>query len=263
MTSDRARKQAIRARMAATGEPYATAAREIGAISRDAADVVTAAAHTLAEPSCRITFRRDVDVRLSSAALRLLSDTVTSATPAAVRMFLHKHFSAGPDLRHIAGEGLADLAGGRYMIDAGESALIGLNGDIIGGRPGQPLAELPPAKNEYSMEPLWVLRQLPRATTVHAEGTEPPHGTPCWKYAVDPVIAAGRDPELTSVTAWLDDGLIRQIQVVAHVQPRGGSVTFDTTLELQDFGLGLNGLDWSRLPSFRNPDPGHGNDGAA
>jgi hypothetical protein len=40
VTSDRARKQAVRARMTVTGEPYATAARMISTISRDAADVV-------------------------------------------------------------------------------------------------------------------------------------------------------------------------------------------------------------------------------
>jgi hypothetical protein len=250
VTSDRARKQAIRARMAVTGESYATAARILSGISREAASVVTAAAHTLAEPSCRIRFRRDVDVRFSSPALRLLAGAVTSARPAAVTTFLDRYLSDDPDLRHIAGDGFADLAGGRYLVCAGASSLIGLNDDIRGGRPGQLFAELPAAKDADSMEPLWLLRQLPRTTVARLETTQTLHGIPCKVYALDPAVGAEREPELSSLTAWLDGEHIRRIQVVAHVQPRGGNVTFETLLELLDFGADLNGLDWSRLPAL-------------
>lgn len=28
------------------------------------------------------------------------------------------------------------------------------------------------------------------------------------------------------------------------------------TVDLRDFGVAMGGLDWSRLPAFRSPDPG-------
>ena len=67
MTRDHARKKAIRVRMAATGEPYNIAARELDA-ARPAGgaeavhEVIVRAEHTLAAPSARAEFRIDTDV---------------------------------------------------------------------------------------------------------------------------------------------------------------------------------------------------------
>src|SRR5215475_1533 len=66
VTRDRARKKAIRARMAASGEPYNTAARKLDAASSVddpavADEVVARANSTLATPRVRIEVRMDRD----------------------------------------------------------------------------------------------------------------------------------------------------------------------------------------------------------
>ena len=66
MTRDRARKKAIRERMASSGEPYVVAARQLaatGPASEAVAvrTVIARAEHTLAAPSARIEIRLDLD----------------------------------------------------------------------------------------------------------------------------------------------------------------------------------------------------------
>ena len=65
MTRDRARKKAVRARMAATGEPYSVAARELddtpAASAAVVREVIARVNATLAAPSAWVENRRDSD----------------------------------------------------------------------------------------------------------------------------------------------------------------------------------------------------------
>ena len=74
MTRDRARKKAIRARMAAGGEPYSVAARRMGAAGPAgpavAADEIIARANrTLAVPGARIELRTETEWPIRSGAV--------------------------------------------------------------------------------------------------------------------------------------------------------------------------------------------------
>jgi hypothetical protein len=45
---------------------------------------------------------------------------------------------------------------------------------------------------------------------------------------------------------WLDDSHIRRVRFVSERRIE--------SLELWDFGASLEGLDWTRLPTFRSPE---------
>jgi hypothetical protein len=87
-------------------------------------------------------------------------------------------------------------------------------------------------------------------------------GTRCLKYrarlAERPVA-----PRTEELTAWLDGTLIRQVQATTESRDTkdfNGKIAYGRkswttyTLELRDFGVSLDELDWSRLPSL--PDRG-------
>ena len=53
------------------------------------------------------------------------------------------------------------------------------------------------------------------------------------------------------LTVWVDDQHVRRIRFEEHASSRQASVSRVVTLELWDFGIPVDSLDWSRLPSFR------------
>ncbi len=109
---------------------------------------------------------------------------------------------------------------------------------------------------------LWLLRLLPGTTDASREGTQTLHGTVCEKLAarVDMARASAasgeglRSPaaehfeELRAlpVTVWIDAEHVRRIRIEHHESRR-------LTLELWEFGVPVDELDWSRLPTFRSP----------
>jgi hypothetical protein len=155
VTRDRARKKAIRARMAATGEPYNAAARKLDAASPvgDPAvtdEVVALANSTLATPRARIEVRMDRDFtasrarpkrRLPRPVARLARFAADAAwkriSPemdlAGVREVFKQHFL------HPVGEGFAEPAADRYQIDFAGYAQMHFNGQYYGGASGKPL----------------------------------------------------------------------------------------------------------------------------
>ena len=64
MTQDRARKKAVRARMAASGEPYSVAARKLAgqgpADDADRREVIARAQATLAAATARVEIRSEI-----------------------------------------------------------------------------------------------------------------------------------------------------------------------------------------------------------
>lgn len=257
MTRARARKKAIRARMAASGEPYSVAARKLDATGPggDAADVreiIARADSTLAEPSARIELQTDVDVVLSDRLARRGLGPGGRLIRLAIRAW--DRIAPGVDAAaprdvdtNDAAEGFLEPAAGRYQLDLGMFADMCVDGTYFSGRPGTPLQprhrrRRPPAGLQ---DPLRVLRTLRGVTDARHIGDEAVRGTACRAVAV----TAGS----AELTVWVDDQHVRRVRSVEHGSTRDVSFSGTRTLELWDFGVPVDSLDWSRLPSFRAP----------
>jgi hypothetical protein len=254
VTRDRARKKAIRARMAASGEPYSAAARGLDAAPPDGdaktiREVITRAEATLAAPSARIEWRIDTDVthpeqprqrrpgpvgRLASAAWKRVASRVDVAD-------LREAF------RHQHGEGFLEPAAGRYQVDYRGYAELRADGRRYAGLSGSPLG--PRYRDHRPCErhddPLGLLEMVCAGTDARQAGAEEVRGTMCREVAVRSGPA--------ELTVWIDDDHIRRVRYVESASSRWAAVAKSWTLELWDFGVPADSLDWSRLPSFRTP----------
>jgi hypothetical protein len=265
VTRDRARKKAIRARMAATGEPYSVAARELDTTppASDAAvrEVIARVNATLAAPSARIEYRRESDLGPRPARPRPgpVGRLARLAAGAA-----WKRIAPGVDageLReaffHPVGAGFVEPAAGRYQIDYGAYAQMYIDGELFGGQSGAPLRDNNRSRRAepQNNDPLGLLGLLREVTQARYSRAETLRGTPCRVVAVL-AGSAGLTAWLAGsaeLTVWIDDEHVRRIQSEARGPgPRHiGSVT--QTFELWDFGTPAGSLDWTRLPSFRTP----------
>jgi hypothetical protein len=54
-------------------------------------------------------------------------------------------------------------------------------------------------------------------------------------------------------TVWIDDLRIHRFRIVHRGSGRSAGATRTETVELWDFGVPVDELDWTRLPSFRTP----------
>jgi hypothetical protein len=54
-------------------------------------------------------------------------------------------------------------------------------------------------------------------------------------------------------TVWIDGTRIQRFQAVERGSGRSARATKTETVELWDFGVPVDSLDWSRLPNFRTP----------
>jgi hypothetical protein len=267
VTRDRARKKAIRARMAASGEPYSVAARKLDATPPpgDAVvgEVIARVNATLAAPSTWFEYRRDTDSALPERAERHEQRQRPRPSPVG-RLARHAaravwgRFSPevspaelGGMLResflHYAGVGFAEPTADRYQVDYGGYAELYADGHLWGGPSGAPLRA---SNRSRSTEPvsdlLGLLRLLRGAAQARYTGEETLRGMPCRTAAVQ----AGSD----AYTVWIDDEHVRQIQYERHGgSRRGGSWTVTTTFELWDLGAPAGSLDWSHFPRFRPP----------
>ena len=261
VTRDRARKKAIRRRMAASGEPYNVAARKLPeqaplsgppgpAPANDAATVrviIACAATTLAEPSARMEFRTDWEFaaragRSPGLAGRLVRRAARAAwarvAPDTDIASLRETFA------HQVAVGYLEPARDRYLMNSGAYAEMRIDGTHFGGPPGAPLQRRPQSRAGAGgpEEPLELLRLLQAATGARFTGEETLHGTACRLAAVT--------ADSAELAVWADDEHIRRIQRVYSVPGEQGSTTKSLTLDLWDFGVPVDELDWSRLPSF-------------
>jgi hypothetical protein len=255
MTRDRARKKAIRARMAASGEPFSVAARKLGAGRADDAAVgravIACANSTLAAPSARIEVRIDTEfVRLRRRERRRpgpLGRLTRFAAKAAWQRVAPGVDAA--DLRdafmHGLGEGFIEPPAGRYLIDYGHYAEMFADGKRFGGQSGQqlPTKSRDRAAPDQLGDPLTLLRLMQEATGARHIGDETVRETMCQMV----MVRAGS----SELTAWIDDEYVRRIQTEDRASKGDSSVLRRRRLELWDFGVSLDSLDWSRLPSFR------------
>jgi hypothetical protein len=222
------------------------------------AAVIARATRTLAAPSARLEIRDDTETgrdpvparrrplrrrpgllgRLTRRAAKAAWERVAPDTdPAELReLFLHQF-----------GAGFIEPAAGRYLIDFGGYAQVLVDGRRFGGLSGEPLGpryELRPHRFRRD-DPLDALRKLQRATAARWAGTEEVRTTTCR------VVTTTVDDN--EFTVWIDDERIRRFQTVERGSGRSARATKTETVELWDFGVPVDALDWSRLPTFRTP----------
>jgi hypothetical protein len=235
-------------------EPPAAPAAQTEAL----AEVIACAGRTLAAPSARIQIRDDTDPgRDPVPALRrplrsrpgLLGQLTRRAAKAALGRVAPGTGPAGlgDHFLHQFGAGFIDLAGGRYLVDFGGHAQALVDGRRFGGLSGEPLGpryELRPHKFRRD-DPLDALRKLQRATAARWAGTEQVRWTTC--RVITATVGADE------FTVWIDGKHVRRFQTVERGSGRYARATKTETVELWDFGVPVDELDWSRLPTFRTP----------
>lgn len=110
---------------------------------------------------------------------------------------------------------------------------------------------------------MWLLQLLRGTTDATHEGDDTLHGTPCKRLAVHldleqasgatarglraPAVDRFEQLRALAATVWIDGHYIRRVHV-SEVLPR------ELTLELWDYGVSTDDLNWSRLPTFKSPD---------
>jgi hypothetical protein len=211
MTQDRTRKREIRARMAASGEPYSVASRRLAAddgpaLTGEAAEIVACAVRTLGEASARMANRTDWTLpRLADMglAVRVIGTAVKA----------YWNWNA-PDTNpaHLAFEGFAEPAAGRYMADCRGLAELRAAGITFFGRSGCLLDDIPFSGRSESGDSLWHLRLLPGTTRADPQGTEMLRGTLCRKFTayVDVARATAASRVKLQVPRGIPDGCMLQ-----------------------------------------------------
>ena len=191
-------------------------------------------------PALRRPLRRRPGLvgRLTRRAAKAAWERVAPETsPAEAReLFLHQF-----------GAGFIDLAGGRYLVDFGGYAQVLVDGRRFGGLSGEPLGpryELRPHKFRRD-DPLDALRKLQRATRPAGPARSGCAGRPAasrWSRRAPTNSRSGSMTSASSGSGRWNAGLVGPYR---RQGPR--------RVELWDFGVPVDSLDWSRLPSFRTP----------
>jgi hypothetical protein len=243
--------------------------------SVEAADeIIACAERTLAAPSTRVELHKEFRVSLAEwqrpsgwrgNMLRFALKTGKLLLHAGWRLATRLKTIRGLEFGHMAGEGIAEPARGRYMIDFGSFAELHAEGKTFGGRSGRSLQTLQPGPySDRVGDVLWLLRLLPGVTGAALDGTDTLRGTASRRFAahVDlerasvatgeglrpPPVERFEDLRALPVTVWIDGQHVRRIRFESRPPAR-----LLTTLDLWEFGVPVSGLDWSRLPTFRSP----------
>jgi hypothetical protein len=269
VTKDRARKQPIRARMAASAEPYSVAARHLAGFRAAggsmAEQVVACARATVDEPGARMRIRLVIDLPWVQAA-ETPREQRRGGAQGLARRLLGSLLRTGT---HIAGEGLAEPAARRYMIDAGFGGFVCREGAVDQGRHGW---RVPPPRRLSDqvtvMHWLWPLWALTGAVTARAAGTEAVRGAACQLLIVEADLGRAAEaggagwpasfgpgpdaPATAALTVWIDEQHVRRVRFSPPARGEAGPEPADRVatveVELWDFGTSVAHLDWSRFP---------------
>jgi hypothetical protein len=238
MTRDRARKRSVRARMTASGEPYSVAARKLASSAEPALSLLAERVNaTLAARSARIRYRVETDLAtredLRAKFVRFIGDALLK------RIVPGMEASIGG----VAGEGFIEPTG-RYQIYWGGYATVVTGGRQFFGRPGESVEEHP-SPDSYSGDD-WLLEPLEcvRGTAIARFGGEDiVRDTPCRVIAIE--------TNSRQFVFWMDDAYIRRVREQTVKSGIWGKLRGQATLELWDFGVATETLDWSRFPGPR------------
>jgi hypothetical protein len=164
------------------------------------------------------------------------------------------------DFHHQNAEGVLDLDRRRYMLDYGSYARLYADGKEWDGRSGRRLVTLT-TDVDVVPTPLWLLDVLAGVTAATDEGTEDVRGTPCRRLTATidvsaskltpggvavPTLARFEDLLALPVEVWADDRHVRRVRFRPEHRTE--------TLELWHFGVPLDDLEWTCLPTFRSPE---------
>ena len=150
--------------------------------------------------------------------------------------------------------GVIDLQRRRYMIDFGAYAVLQTDGQEWSGRSGRSLSTLP-AGDSTESAPFWLLELLVVLRSATDADRQVVRGVRCRHYRAS--VEAGHawtvlpdrwldDRFDLPIEVWIDDRYIRRVRICAEQRTH--------TLELWDFGVAVDDLDWTRLPTFRSSD---------
>ena len=239
MTRDRARKRSVRARMTASGEPYSVAARKLASSAEPALSLLAERVNaTLAARSARIRYRVETDLAtredLRAKFVRFIGD-------AAAEAHRPRHGSVHRRRRRrrfhrAADRPISDLLGGYATVVTGGRQFFGRTGESV---------EEHPSPDSYSGDD-WLLEPLEwvRGTAIARFGGEDiVRDTPCQVIAAETRLA----PVCVLDGRRLHPASPRADREVGHM----GDVRGQATLELWDFGVAAETLDWSRFPGPR------------
>lgn len=134
-------------------------------------------------------------------------------------------------------EGFLDLAGRRAMFDEGRLALLQLEDRVWTGRPGRALDSLDSEAPPQFVTPLWLFDTLTEVTSLEDHGIDDDPMRP-WRHITALATAQGNDE---TVEVWLDDTHIRRLRLARDT----------TSMTLDEFGVEVDELDWTRLPSYQ------------
>jgi len=235
-----------------------------------AGEVIACAERTLAERSVRIELRQEFTLPrmrelrppgLAGTAVRAAGRLAGLLVRAWWRHATRRQGATVPrKFGHLVGEGIAEPAQGRFMIDFGSYAQLHIGGQTFGGRSGRPVRELSGSHPDPVVaDVLWLLRVLRGVTDARFTGTDPVRGTACRRFDthVDlerasaavadglaaPTVRRFEQLRALPVTVWIDGEHVRR---VAFEQV--GPASRRRVLELWEFGVAVDDLDWSRLP---------------
>jgi hypothetical protein len=203
--------------------------------------IATATAHTRDAGSARI------ELQIGEQPLPSGFDQPIPVTRHPMRSFARWYVQLQSSAKNT--EGLIDFRSRRYML-FGPYAQIYANGELRGGAPGRSLSSLTRGKNR-PVVPLWLLDLLDGMHDAGETGGEMLRGVSCRRLTpdLDARHASATlpsqwsaDPEQLRPEVWVgEDGYIHRIQVHALNRTQG--------LELWDFGVQLDHLDWTHLPA--------------
>jgi hypothetical protein len=226
--------------MATSGEPYSVAARQLADDAEPSDAVVSLLREridaTLAAPSARVLFRIETNLGTRKDILAKLARFVGDT---ALKLIVP---GMGASVAGRQGEGFIEpLTGGRYQIYWGGYATVVTGGRQFFGRPGEPVEEHPTSDSDAGedslLEPMEDMRS---AVSARFSGEDVVRGTPCQVIAA---VTGSRE-----LTVWVDDVYIRRISEKITMPSLWGTARAEVTLELWDFGVAAEALDWSRFP---------------
>jgi hypothetical protein len=239
-----------------------------------AREVVACAERTLAAPSARIELRQELRIGQAGwpappgrrgRVMRVAVKTGGLLMRAWWRLATHRGPNRGLAFGQMFGEGFAEPARGRYMIDFGSRAQLYAGGKRFFGRSGRSVEAARRLRAGQRVgEVFWLLWLLPGTTDASLDGTEMIRGTACRRLAAHadmerastaggnglrpPPVDRFEELRAVPVTVWIDGQHVRRVRFEG-----GPPLRLRATLELWEFGVPPGELDWSRLPTFRSP----------
>ena len=216
-----------------------------------AQEAITAAlGRTRAIGSARIElFRGAQDVSSLPDPPSIRSVGVTKFAMSKVATWMVKNTAEARDA-----EGVIDVQKRRYMIDFGAYAVLQADAKEWSGRSGRSLSRLP-ADDPAESAPFWLLELLVVLRTATDAGHQDVRGVGCRYYHATVEASHAwtvlpdrwlEDRDDLPIEVWIGDGYIRRVRLCAEQRTQ--------TLELWDFGVAVDDLDWTRLPAFRSSD---------